>query len=46
MLGLVENLAQVRWAPELASLVSYAVLILVLVIRPTGLFGSRVQKLV
>jgi branched-chain amino acid transport system permease protein len=46
MLGLVENLAQLEWAPEMANLVSYGVLILVLVVKPTGLFGSKVQRFV
>jgi branched-chain amino acid transport system permease protein len=46
LLGLAENLSQIVWAPEWASLVSFVVLILILVVRPTGLFASEVQKLV
>jgi branched-chain amino acid transport system permease protein len=46
LLGLAENLSQVVWAPEWAHLVSFVILILILILRPTGLFGSEVEKLV
>lgn len=41
MLGLAESLVVAYWAPTYRDALAFAILIIVLLVRPTGLFGSR-----
>jgi branched-chain amino acid transport system permease protein len=40
-LGLIESVAGLVFGPEYASMVSFSLLILLLAVRPDGLFGRR-----
>ena len=42
LLGLVEGLAAGYWSSQWKSVVAFVVLVIVLLWRPTGLFGERV----
>jgi branched-subunit amino acid ABC-type transport system permease component len=46
LLGLAESLSLLMLPPEMTSIVTFLVLIVVLVIRPTGLFASEIQRLI
>jgi branched-chain amino acid transport system permease protein len=46
LLGLAESLSLLMLPPEMTSIVTFLILIIVLVIRPTGLFASEIQRLI
>lgn len=41
LIGVVEGLAALTISPSMKSMLSYALLVLVLLVRPAGLFGTR-----
>jgi len=41
LIGVVEGLAALTISPSMKSMLSYALLVLVLLVRPAGLFGNR-----
>lgn len=43
LLGMLEVLAIAHWSASYADLVVWGTLILVLLVKPTGLFGLRTQ---
>jgi branched-chain amino acid transport system permease protein len=46
LLGLTENLSLLVVAPEMTGIISFCVLIAFLVLKPTGIFASKIKKLV
>ena len=44
LLGIIENLAKAFISPELSDAVVFGVLILVLIIKPTGLLGKKISE--
>ena len=44
MLAIAENLVSGYWSMSASNFVSFAILIIVLMIKPTGLFGKKEQK--
>lgn len=46
ILGLAENLSLLVLSPDMTNIVSFVVLIIVLIVKPTGLFASEVKKLI
>ena len=44
MLGLIENYGSALWGTEWKDVIAFLVLVLVLMIRPTGLLGESLGK--
>ena len=44
LLGIIENLAKAFISPELSDAIVFGVLILVLIIKPTGLLGKKISE--
>ena len=44
LLGIIENLVKVYMLPGAYEAVTYMILIIVLLVRPTGLFGKAVSE--
>ena len=44
LLGVIENLAKRYISTELSDAIVFAVLIIVLMVKPTGLLGKRVTE--
>lgn len=44
LLGVIENLAKAFISPELSDAIVFGVLILVLIIKPTGLLGKKISE--
>ena len=44
LLGIIESLASAYISTQLANSIVFAVLIVVLLVRPTGLLGKRIQE--
>jgi branched-chain amino acid transport system permease protein len=44
MLGLAETLSATYWSPQWSILVFYAVIAVVLLVRPQGIFGARLRE--
>ena len=44
LLGVIENLSRAYISSEIADAIVFAVLIVVLLVKPAGLFGKNVQE--
>ena len=44
LLGLIENLAKAYISTELSDAIVFAVLIVVLIVKPTGLLGKKISE--
>lgn len=44
LLGVIENLAKAYISSQLADAIVFAVLIVVLLVKPTGIFGKKIQE--
>jgi len=44
LLGIIETLGAGYFSPQWKDVIAYAILILILIFRPTGLLGERVAE--
>ena len=44
LLGIIENLSKAYISPQLADAVVFLVLIIVLLVRPTGILGKKINE--